>query len=59
LISIQTLSYHLDLKGKSIESKLITIEIRTYPLDSKGQNLMNSVSGFAGHYLGVKAFSWI
>jgi hypothetical protein len=35
-VSIEILTYPLDLKGKSIESKLMSIEILTYPLDLKG-----------------------
>jgi hypothetical protein len=49
LISIEILTYPLGFKGKSIESKLISIEFLT-------ENLMNPIFGFAGHYLGVTTF---
>jgi hypothetical protein len=39
LISIAILTYPLDLKGKSIESKLISIEILAYPLVLKGRSI--------------------
>ena len=66
MISIELLTYPLDLKRTSIESNVISIKLLTYPLDVKGksmesklisieiipENLMNPIFGFAGHDLG-------
>ena len=43
LISIELLTYRLDLKGNSTESQLISTEILTYSLDLTGKSIENKL----------------
>jgi hypothetical protein len=57
-MSIEILTYILDLKGTSVESRWKSIEMLICHLDLKGKS-HEFHFGFAGHYLGVNTFSLI